>query len=285
MAAATSGPVISVAVLRDLLDRGECRVVDCRFDLSDPRKGRALFGESHIKGAVYADLDKDLADPITADSGRHPLPRVEKFCRKLGAWGISNSTHVVAYDFGNGAIAARLWWLLRWLGHADVSVLDGGLAAWQAAGGALSDSTAPIEPAEFFGVPNPDMVATTGEIAALVSSGGRFNLVDARDTARFRGENEPIDPVAGRIPGSMNMPFPVNLTSDGHWRPADELRREWQELLDGRPGSRPIAMCGSGVTACHLVIAAELAGLPLPRLYVGSWSEWIRDPDRPVERG
>ena len=277
--------VISVDELRQRMARDNCRAVDCRFDLSDPEKGRALFEESHIDGAVFADLDRDLAAPASGESGRHPLPDAETFCSKLGAWGISNSTHVVAYDHGNGATAGRLWWLLRWLGHTNVSVLDGGFAAWQAAGGAVSSRPAAIEPAEFIGTPDSSMVATTEEILALVNAGEQFNLVDARDAARFRGEVEPIDPVAGRIPGSVNMPFPVNLSTDGRWRAADELRRQWRDMLSGRPESLPIVMCGSGVTACHLIIAAELAELPLPRLYVGSWSEWIRDPGRPVESG
>jgi thiosulfate/3-mercaptopyruvate sulfurtransferase len=285
MAVDRPNPIISAEELRDELARGNCRIVDCRFDLADPEKGRALFDEAHIDGAVFDDLDKDLADPVSGQSGRHPLPDVATFCRKLGAWGISNATKVVAYDHGNGATAGRLWWLLRWLGHADVSVLDGGFAAWQAAGGAISIDQEPIEAVEFVGTPDSSMVATTGEILGLVQGSEPYILVDARDPGRFRGDVEPIDPVAGRIPGSINMPFPVNLGPDGHWRPADDLRREWRKLLVGRPDSRPVVMCGSGVTACHLIIAAELAELPLPRLYVGSWSEWIRDPGRPVKRG
>jgi thiosulfate/3-mercaptopyruvate sulfurtransferase len=174
---------------------------------------------------------------------------------------------------------------MRWLGHAEVSVLDGGYAAWVDSGGAIGEGRQDSEVVVFHGRPDSSMVATTEDILDLIVSGESCNLVDARDAPRFRGEVEPIDPVAGRIPGAINMPFPANLDGEGKWRQASELRDRWKEVLRDRPETLPIAMCGSGVTACHLIIAAERADLPLPRLYVGSWSEWIRDAERPVATG
>ena len=277
--------LIGASELNVLLRDPTCRIVDCRFELADPARGRALYRAGHIHGAVFADLDKDLAGPVGPQSGRHPLPDVEAFRQKLCAWGIANDSQVVAYDQGNGASASRFWWMLRWLGHERVAVLDGGLGAWEAFGGELDADEPPVARTEYIARPDAAMVATTQEIEAMLAAGEPCLLVDARDERRFRGEVEPIDPVAGRIPGSVNLPFQRNLDSSGQWRSSKELREIWRCCWQDGGTDLPIALCGSGVTACHLILAAKRAGLPMPRLYVGSWSEWIRDPNRPIALG
>lgn len=275
--------LISVSELDALQRASACNIVDCRFNLMDTGKGREEFLQGHIPGAVYAHLDDDLASPVTPESGRHPLPDVDTFVSTLVNWGIDNESQVVVYDHGSGAIAARLWWLLRWLGHEKVAVLDGGFAAWEAAGGALATDVTLSRSEGFRAVPDATMIVTTDEIAQALETGGRLDLVDARDAARFRGEVEPIDPVAGHIPGARNLPFSQCSNADGTWLPADKLKAAWKQLVPEGPERPLIAMCGSGVTACHLLISARLAGRAEPRLYVGSWSEWIRDDRRPVE--
>ena len=274
--------LINVAQLRDFLSVSDCRLIDCRSDLMQPEKGRADYLAGHLPGAVYADLDVDLADPITDTSGRHPLPDAERFRKVLEDWGIGNDTQVVAYDYANSALAARLWWMLRWMGHERVAVLDGGIAAWSAAGGELQTTVPQFKKSVFNATPKLENVATTEEISAALAAGTEMNLVDAREAARFFAQTEPIDTVAGHVPGAINYPLSRNLNSDGTWRSATELARVWKDVLDGRPIAPLIAMCGSGVTACHLVLSAQMAGLAEPRVYVGSWSEWIRDPARPV---
>lgn len=275
--------LIAVASLNSLLSAGNCRLVDCRFDLFDPDKGHAEYLAGHIPGAVYAHLDNDLARPISEQTGRHPLPDADVFIDQLRQWGISNDTVVVVYDHGNGSLAVRLWWMLKfWLRHDQVAVLDGGITAWQADGGTLETGETAVEPGTFSGAPDPAVVATTDEIASLVQRGQGLHLVDARDSRRFRGELEPIDPVAGHVPGARNLPLAVNLTPEGHWRESTELAQTWAEFLARGPADPPVVMCGSGVTACHLILSAHLAGVPAPRLYVGSWSEWIRDKSRPI---
>lgn len=263
-------------------------IVDCRFDLTRPAWGEAAYAQGHIPGAVYANLDRDLSGPVEARSGRHPLPPLEKLAATLGALGIDRQTAVVAYDQGNGAYAARLWWLLRWAGHREAAVLNGGFAAWQRAG--LPVSTEPAKPAaRRFTIEPATGVVTTPELARWVSegalAGGEAVLIDARGADRFAGQNETLDPVAGHVPGARNHPFTGNLDADGRFLPAAELRRRWLQTLGGTPAERVISMCGSGVTACHNLLAMEVAGLSGARLYAGSWSEWIRDPDRPVARG
>lgn len=274
--------LISIAALKDLMVSPDLRIVDCRFNLMDTSQGRREFLDGHIPGAVYAHLDDDLASPITEDSGRHPLPKINEFVATLGSWGIANDAQVVVYDHANGAVAARLWWILRWLGHDRVAVLDGGMAAWTGAGETVETMLVEYSRSTFVAAPNPNMIATTAEIEAAVTAGVQINLVDARDAPRYRGDMEPIDPVAGHIPGALNMPFPGGVRDDGTWLDAAHHSRAWDELLAGRSEKPLIAMCGSGVTACHLVISARLSGRPAPRLYVGSWSEWIRDADRPI---
>lgn len=260
-------------------------IVDCRFDLADPGAGRRAYETAHIPGAVYADLDRDLAAPIGAATGRHPLPEPDALAATFGRLGIGGETRVVVYDAANGGIAARCWWLLRWLGHDKVQLLDGGFSAWKAAGLPVETGVVRNPVRAFVPEPRKDWVLTTEELASGVQDGVTGQLFDARDRARYRGENEPIDPVAGHVPGARNLPFTDFLRPDGRWSEPETRRALWQQALPGGAGAGFAVMCGSGVTACHLALSAVEAGLPAPRLYVGSWSEWIRDPERPVALG
>ena len=282
--AMTFRPLIDVETLARHIGQADWVVVDCRFTLTDVSAGRAAYARGHIPGARYAHLDDDLARHPGAHEGRHPLPDPQRFAATLGRWGIDRSATVIAYDEASGAIAARLWWMLRWLGHARCAVLDGGLAAWQSSGHAVEQALPGFEPRRYEPrSPAQDAVVATAEIAERQAVGDL--LVDVRAAPRYRGEQEPIDPKAGHVPGARNRPFSTNVTASGAFRPPVELRAELAELLDGRDPSQVIAMCGSGVTACHLLLAMAVAGLDGGRLYAGSWSEWIRDPARPVNVG
>src|SRR5258708_6739212 len=275
--------------LREVLGQPRLAVVDCRFDLMNPEAGRQAYLRAHIPGARYADLNRDLSAPVGPHTGRHPLPPPEVFAGRLGAMGIGNDTQVVAYDEANGSIAARLWWMLRWLGHDAAAVLDGGFKAWTAHGGALQSGEADPAAAEmvarqFTPRIDADCVVSTAELERALQD-PKAVLVDARAQERYAGEVEPIDPVAGHIPGAVNHPFTANLGADGRFLPAAELKRRWQDRLPGSDLKNLVAMCGSGVTACHNLLILEGAGLPGAQLYAGSWSEWIRDPRRPIARG
>jgi thiosulfate/3-mercaptopyruvate sulfurtransferase len=259
-------------------------VVDCRFNLADPAAGEEAYTAGHIPGAHYAHLDHDLSGPITPTSGRHPLPDATKLAQRLGQWGITEHTQVVAYDDAGGAFAARLWWLLRWLGHARVAVLDGGFSAWTRGGYSTSIEVATPRPGVFVPTTDPSQWVTSAALEGLVAAGS-VQLIDARDPERFRGEVEPIDPVAGHIPGAINVPFKQNLNSDGTFQSPDALRDRFAPVIGSREPETVVHMCGSGVTACHNVLAMEHAGLGGTRLYAGSWSEWIRDGSRPVASG
>jgi len=262
-------------------------LIDCRFDLARPQWGAQAYAAGHIPGALYAHLDAELAGPVTPQSGRHPLPQVESFATRLGSWGIDGQTQVITYDQGNAMYAARLWWLLRWMGHAAVAVLNGGFAAWQAAGLPVSDRPAARPARTFVAHPEPARLVSTQQLLELLHGGslqrGEQMLIDARGADRFAGQNETLDPVAGHIPGAHSAPFAGNLDAHGHFLPAAALRARWQQRLQALSPADVISMCGSGVTACHNLLALEHAGLPGGRLYAGSWSEWIRDPARPVE--
>jgi thiosulfate/3-mercaptopyruvate sulfurtransferase len=274
--------LISTDELHNNLDAADWRIVDCRFELAVPDKGRQDYLGGHIPGATYANLDRDLAGPVRNDSGRHPLPNPEVFATTLGQWGISNTSQVVAYDQASGAIAARLWWLLRWLGHSDVAVLNGGMAAWTSAGLPLELSRRQASPAEFVQQCDDSRVLDTAELSG---DPGGILLVDARERTRFQGLQEPIDRVAGHVPGAINLPYTELLGPDKGFLSPEALRLRWASVLGGATEEPWAAMCGSGVTACHLALAAEVAGIKPPRLYVGSWSEWIRDSARPVVTG
>jgi thiosulfate/3-mercaptopyruvate sulfurtransferase len=279
-----TSPLITAAELAKHLEDPRWVVVDCRFTLTEPKAGPAAYARSHIPGARYANLDDDLARHPGPSDGRHPLPLASDFAARLGAWGIANDSIVVAYDEASGAIAARLWWLLGWLGHDRRLVLDGGFAAWTTAGLPVETRTPTWRPARFVAPSVADQsVVEAAELPALQAAGAL--LVDARAAPRYRGDQEPIDPVAGHVPGAVNRPGSVNLEADGRFRAPDVLRRELTELLAGRPAANAIAMCGSGVTACQLLLALDVAGLDGGKLYAGSWSEWIRDPGRPIATG
>ncbi len=268
--------------LAERLGDPQLRSVDCRFDLLAPEAGRKRWLDAHIPGAVYADLDRDLSGPVTPDSGRHPLPSATRAQETFSRLGIDADTDVVAYDDAGGAIASRAWWLLRWLGHRHVTVLDGGLQAWRDRGLPLESGPVETERREFPCLEQPQRVMTTEEIVGQLGAQRESLLVDARDAVRFRGEAEPIDTRAGHIPGTRNLPFSDCLRADGTWLDAAALRERLSAVLGAEPGDDWGVMCGSGVTACHLAISGLLAGYPEPRVYIGSWSEWIRDPARPI---
>jgi thiosulfate/3-mercaptopyruvate sulfurtransferase len=276
--------LVEAEELADRLDSPELVVVDCRFDLRDPGAGERAYRAGHIPGAVYAHLDRDLSDPGKTGKGRHPLPDADAFCATLARWGITPTSQVVAYDASDGAIAARLWWMLRLVGHARVAVLDGGLQSWAEAGGMLD--TVPPRPRQGSYRARYDIrsIASTAVVAARMAS-GNGRLIDARARERFRGEVEPIDPVAGHIPGAVNRPYSANLEASGRFRPRERLAEEFTALLAGTKPADAVMMCGSGVTACHNLLAMEYAGIGSGRVYAGSWSEWVSDPSRPVARG
>jgi thiosulfate/3-mercaptopyruvate sulfurtransferase len=278
--------LISAEELRGLLGQRGLVLVDCRFSLQDPPAGQKAHHESHLPGAVYAHLDEDLSGPVVrGKTGRHPLPELETFTRRLGAWGIEPSSQVVAYDASGGSMAGRLWWLLRWVGHQRVAVLDGGWQAWIAAGGPVESKVVPPVPRRYVPHPRPEL-AEDADTVRLASAGtpGQRILIDARSADRFRGENETIDPVAGHIPGAVSLPFLDNLGPSGRFKTPEELRARFGAAIGSVPLEQVVCYCGSGVTAAHNVLAIAHAGLGEARLYPGSWSEWITDPGRPIAR-
>ncbi|MFL1387231.1 sulfurtransferase [Pseudomonas tritici] len=278
--------LISPQQLAERQKAGGLVILDCRFALEDPDYGRCSYAEGHIEGAQYADLERHLSGPVTKGvTGRHPLPAAETFARQLRAWGISADTDVVLYDDGPGAYAARAWWLLVWLGKRDgVFILDGGLKAWHAAGFPLSLDAPVVEAGTFAGTQDNRLLLDAEHLQKRLGQPG-LTLIDARAHPRFRGEVEPIDPIAGHIPGAQCAAFNENLGSDGRFLPADQLKQRFAAQLQGRSPDELVAYCGSGVTACHNLFALSLAGYPLGKLYAGSWSEWITDPAREVATG
>lgn len=277
-----STPLISTSELATQLGTVNLVVVDSRHDLMNPSVGRDAYAAGHIPGAIFMSIDDDLSAAKNGSNGRHPLPAPDVFATTLGAKGIGNASKVVVYDGGNAMYAGRLWWMLRWLGHRDVRVLDGGIAQWQKDGHAIETQPNTLKAATFVATANDAMRLTAAETLAALSDNGR-RILDARALERYRGEVEPVDPVAGHIPGAFNRAFALNLR-DGVFKPADELRREFETILAGRAPEQLIHQCGSGVSACANMIAMEHAGLTGSKLYAGSWSEWCADPARPVAR-
>jgi len=271
--------LISVEDLARELETGPPALFDCRFDLMQPEWGRRDYLDGHIPGAVYVSLGEDLSGPPLTDHGRHPMPSEDALAALFSRLGIARGAPVVVYDQREGSQAARLWWLLRYMGHDAVRVLDGGLAAWRRAG--LPERSGPEQraPATFAGR------AERARLAVLADLPGAPRIVDARAGARYRGEHEPLDRVAGHIPGARNLPFADNLDEDGRFLPPGQVRAKLEAAFDGVPAEQVVYSCGSGVTACHLALAAVHAGLDRGRLYGGSFSEWCRDPQRPVAIG
>ena len=274
--------LIETERLAELLGTPGLVVLDCRFNLKHPEAGREAWQESHIPGARYAHLDDDMASPPDENSGRHPLPAIEAFAARLGALGIQADSQVVVYDDAGGAIAGRMWWLLRWAGHPAAALLNGGWPKWMREGRPVSGDTPPASEARYAASAQDDLWLTTEAVVEALSQ-AQVQLIDARAPQRFSGQQEPLDAVGGHIPGSQNMPFQENLDENGCFKSPEALRQRFAALAgDARPVCHS---CGSGVTACHNLLAMAYAGLEPGRLYVGSWSEWIRDPERPIATG
>ena len=281
--------LITAAQLQHLQQQGvPCAILDCSFDLMKPETAVALFEGVHIAGAQHAHLDHHLSthNPEHAvNGGRHPLPQRERVARWLGEMGLHNGLQIVVYDRNKGHYCGRLWWMLKWLGHEAVAVLDGGLQAWQDAGGAVASGPAPAPtPAVFELKPALRTLVFTPQVASALGQATQ-TVIDARAGARYRGETEPLDPVAGHIPGALNRPFTENFTEDGRFKPSEVLKAEWEKVLAGRPISSVVHHCGSGVTAVPNLLAMELAGFGPTALYAGSWSEWCRTPGLPCAQG
>ena len=273
--------LVTPAELAEHLDDPSWVVFDTRHDLMDAARGRKLYAEGHIPGAYFLHVDEDLSGKKTGANGRHPLPDLLEFAHRMNGRGVKPGTQVVVYDDMSGNFAVRLWWMLRWLGHDKVALLDGGIPLWVKEGRPLTRDVPPPRKGEF--VPRPHLGATVDlPFIERFREDPSIQLVDARAPERFAGLQEPIDPVAGHIPGAMNRFWQKNLSPDGRFKPADELRREYEAMLAGHAPSETVHMCGSGVTACHNIFAMELAGLPGGRLYPGSWSEWCADRSRPM---
>lgn len=274
--------LITPQIAQDHLKNPDWRFFDCRYELTAPEKKKAEFEVSHLPGAIYAHMNHDLAvTHIPGKTGRHPLPSIEEVVKKFSAWGIDESVQVVVYDDAGGAFAARLWWMLRWLGHYAVAVMDGGWPRWIKEGRSVTSELFDPEAKEFIASPRAHLSVTAEDIRNDFGN-PEVRVLDARSRERFRGENEKFDPVAGHIPGALSSPFTENLDKDGNWKSKSELRQKYEKLLEGSPSEKAVSYCGSGITACHNILAIYHAGLGDSRLYPGSWSEWITDPDRPV---
>jgi thiosulfate/3-mercaptopyruvate sulfurtransferase len=271
-------PIVST---EELAAHPEWRVFDCRHDLAHPDQGERQYAEGHLPGALFAHLDRDLSAEKTGANGRHPLPEAKAFIAWMGKQGLKPADTIVCYDGGPGAMAARLWWMLRWAGHENAAVLDGGYAKWLREGRATTTDVPRFEAAPYPGKARASMHASLAYVEKKLK---RAALLDARAPARYRGEQEPIDPVAGRIPGAKNRFNNDNLTPEGTFKPAGELKKEFLAVLGGRSPADVVNYCGSGVAACHNALAMEIAGLAGSRVYIGSWSEWSRDPSRPISR-
>lgn len=273
--------LIAPAALKPHLDDDNWRIIDCRFSLAAPEAGYQGYLEGHIPGALYAHLNDDLSSPAREGTGRHPLPARETLQEKFSAWGIDSTTQVVVYDTSNGTMAARLWWLLRWMGHASVALLDGGLTCWQREGNPLTATRTVVKPRRFVaGVPLEQIIRSE-ELLTQLGTPDHL-LIDVRAPERYSGMMEPLDRIAGHIPGALNLPLQNNLDDEGNFLPPEQLKMLYQQALGNHLPQNVSVMCGSGVTACHTLLALHVAGINGTTLYAGSWSEWITDPQRPV---
>jgi thiosulfate/3-mercaptopyruvate sulfurtransferase len=276
--------LVSPSTLKQHIGDPKWVIVDCRFDLGDTSWGEAEYAVGHIPGARYAHLDRDLSGEKTGTNGRHPLPTIDQMAARFGALGVGPDTQVVVYDAETGMHAARLWWMLRFMGHDAVALLDGGFAAWTREAGQLDAATPPVSAVLFVANPRPEWVLGVADVEALAEpASSSAVLIDARSPERFRGIGETLDKVGGHIPGARNYFFQANLGSDKRFKGPDELRAQWTAVLQGARPKDVVMYCGSGVTACHNLLAMELAGLGGARIFPGSWSEWSADPKRPVE--
>ena len=274
--------LISPKTVNEHLEDPNWRFFDCRYVLTEPDKKQAEFAESHLPGATYAHVNHDLAAPqIQGKTGRHPLPKIAELIKTFSAWGISSSTQVVVYDDSGGAYAVRLWWMLRWLGHDAVAVMDGGWPRWVQEGRQVTAALTVSEPKIFKASPRDNWLVTAEDIKADLDN-YEVRILDARNSDRFQGINETLDPVAGHIPGAVSAPFVENLDEDGNWKSKSVLRLMYEKLLSGSPAEQAVSYCGSGITACHNILAMYHAGLGDSRLYCGSWSDWIADHKCPV---
>jgi len=275
--------IVDTETASEHLEDPAWRFIDCRFDLADTEAGREAYRKSHIPGALYAHLDEDLSHQHLSGQGRHPLPSQDELISTFTRWGIDPDTQVVCYDRQQNAIAARLWFLLRWMGHERVAVLDGGWDKWLHEKHPTTHDTPPVAAREFQA--REALVATITAEEIMQPMDDELQIIDVRGAQRFAGEEEPTDPVAGHIPGAINLPYPKNLDAHDCFLPAEALQAMYQRIFQDTPASRSVFMCGSGVTACHSLIALHIAAIPGARLYAGSWSDWIQDPARPVEIG
>ncbi|MBS4051959.1 MAG: sulfurtransferase [Methylomonas sp.] len=275
--------IISAQELAANLHKSDWVIFDCRFSLADDTAGAKAYRQGHIPGARYADLNKQLSAPVKSYTGRHPLPDFSALSQQLGAWGVGNRSQVVAYDDAGGAFAGRLWWLLRAMGHQDVAVLDGGINHWQKQNLPLTTVLPKIAPGHFRCYLDQQQWLSAAEVENALAA-NNITLIDARTPERFQGLQEPIDPVAGHIPKAVNRPFQLNLDKQGLFLQPEQLNTQFRALINTRPPTQIVHMCGSGVTACHNLLAMEIAGLSGSRLYAGSWSEWIVNKNRPVAK-
>jgi thiosulfate/3-mercaptopyruvate sulfurtransferase len=273
--------LISAQALARHSNQSNWVIFDCRFSLADPAAGEKAYRLGHIPGARYAHLDRDLSASIRDYTGRHPLPNSKTLAEKLGRWGVNNASQIVVYDDVNGAIAGRMWWLLRSLGHDNVALLDGGLPQWLQSGYVTTTALPHYQTCQYRAYPNPDNTLSALQVENGLAQRS-IKLIDARATERFKGLQEPIDPVAGHIPKAVNRPFQHNLDQQGCFLPPVTLRQQFSDVIGQFSPEQIVHMCGSGVTACHNLLAMEIAGLSGSKLYPGSWSEWIRNHNRPV---
>jgi thiosulfate/3-mercaptopyruvate sulfurtransferase len=285
MASKSFTTLIETSELAEHLADPNWAIIDCRYFLNHPELGRTQYLQAHIPGAVYADLGHDLSGPPNAESkGRHPLPAIDAFAATLGKWGVDENVQVVAYDGSGGMVAGRLWWMLNWLGHEQVAVLNGDFRAWHHEDRPTSHGEESRAPRPFTPHAHPERIVTAGEVMANLNN-PTVKLLDARAHDRFRGENETLDPKAGHIPGAKSAPYGENLDTHGRFLPAEQLAARFNKLMDDAPAEQTVLYCGSGVSAAHNALAMAIAGLGTPRIYIGSWSDWVTDPARPIATG